>query len=767
MTTPLAGIRVVEYHAGIAAATAGLLLRDAGAEVIKVEPPGGDASRVEPGHRAWNRGKRSVVLDDGDPRLAGLLASADVVLLGGGLQTIPGWSPGADQIVCSSPPYADAEPFRSLPENDGLASALAGVLAGTGSYRPGPAFSTIPTLSYSAGALMASAVAAALCVRQATGRGQHVSVPWPTLGAYFAGYQASESDRMPYMASQGGASPIGLSVGWRAYETSDGWMGVACANPVFFQRLCVALDRVDVISDPRFQTAPFVFNPADRDALTNIIAETFRTKTREEWTEIFEANGVPAASLMTREDFVTSDLVRENGMIVQVDDPEVGPVDQVAVPYELSGCEFAPPAAAPRLGADTGDVSALSATSRTPAPGQGRLPSHPLAGVRVLDLTGFLAGPTAGRLLAELGAEVIKVEPPGGEGFRGAGLSCAGVNMGKKSVAIDMSQEAGRKLRDQLIESADVIMHALIPGAPEKLGLDYESVRAINPRIIHCWISGFGKAKKWRARPSFDLLLQALSGQMFALGSKEQPIYSSIPMADLYGGMLSVYGIVLSLYLRQKTGEGRAFTTNQVASSMAAQNGQFVRYAGMPQVTTNGNSIGARAWYRYYQVSDGWVMLAVDSPESWARLGAAIGQRVEAWRDWVSAKDEPAEGPLAAVLAATFAGLTRKEIVEQFTEKGVPVAPVVVVREDRITNEYFRSLGVLVEGIQHDLFGTITTVGDFFSFSATPSRPPDMTQWVGEHNREVLSGLGYSESEIDRLAEAGVIASPEFRLVRL
>jgi len=224
---------------------------------------------------------------------------------------------------------------------------------------------------------------------------------------------------------------------------------------------------------------------------------------------------------------------------------------------------------------------------------------------------------------------------------------------------------------------------------------------------------------------------------------------------------------VLSLYLRQKTGEGRAFTTNQVASSMAAQNGQFVRYAGMPEVSTNGNSIGARACYRYYRVSDGWVMLAVDSPESWARLVGAAGSEVEAWRDWVRAKDEPAEGPLAAILAATFGGLTRKEVVQQFTEKGVPVAPVVIVREDRITNEYFRSLDVLVEGIQHDQFGTITTVGNFFSFSATPSRPPDMPQWVGEHNREVLIGLGYSESEIDRLAEAGVIASPELRLARL
>lgn len=767
MAAPLSGIRVVEYRAGVATATTGLLLRDAGAEVIKVEPPGGDASRRPPGHHGWNRGKSSVVLADGDPRIEPLLATADVVLLGGGLREVPGWTPRDDQVVCASPPYADAKPFRNLPENDALAAALSGVLAGTGAYRPGPAFSSIPTLSYAAGALAAGAVAAALLVRQRTGKGQRVSVPWPNIGAYLSGYQASESDRIAVLPSAGGASPIGLGLAWRAYEASDGWMGVACANPVFFHRLCTALDRVDVIRDSRFQTAPFVSNPADRDALIDILAGAFRKRTRAEWTRIFVQNSVPAATLLRREEFVGSELVRENGMIATVDDPEVGPVEQVSTPFRISDADFEPPAPAPRLDADGARIASLLAPRPRAAAGTQDLPRHPLAGLRVLDLTGYLAGPTTGRLLAELGAEVIKVEPPEGEGFRGGGLSCVGINLGKKSVAIDMRKEEGQQLRSRLIQSADVIMHALLPGAPEKLGLDYDSVRAVNPRIVYCWISGFGAARQWRARPSFDLLLQALSGQMFALGSQEEPIYSSIPMADLYAAMLCVYGITLAVQMRDRDGKGRSVTTNQVAASMGAQFGEFVSYPGLSRPATNGNSLGEGACRRYYQVSDGWVVLAVDDASSWAKLVANHPAELSAWGEWERAAQEPEQGELASALAGIFGQMSRREAVERVASRGVPCAPVIAVRDDRISNDWFRDLGVLVGDIRHDLFGTLTTVGNFYSFSRTPNRPPDMAQWVGDQNREVLSALGYPDDEISRLAESGVIAAPECRLNRL
>ncbi|MBE7519629.1 MAG: CoA transferase [Thermoflexaceae bacterium] len=762
MTEPLSGIRVVEYHAGVAAAIAGLFLRDAGAEVIKIEPPGGDASRCEPGNQQWNRGKQSVVAAPGDGGEAALLASADVVVIGGGARSIDGWKRQPHQVVCFAPPYGDLAALASLPESDALAAALAGILGGTGAYRPGPAYNTIPTLSYSAGLMMATGAIAALLVRAKSGVGQEVGVPWTALGAYFSGYQASESDRIPTMPSGGGAAPDGLSVGWRVYRAADGWMGVACANPVFFQRLCVALERPEIISDPRFQTAPFVFNPADRDELQRLIGEAFAARSRAEWVRVFEEHGVPASTLLTREQFLASDLVRENRLAVTAAGPGSNAVQQVAVPYSISGCDLAPPALPPGPGA-SGPTPQRPPSSA----GSGPLPAHPLAGIRVLDFTGFLAGPTAGRILAELGAEVIKVEPPEGEGFRIGGLSCVGVNLGKKGVAIDQARPEGREVRDRLVRSADVVMHALLPGAPERLGLDYSSVEALRPGIIHCWIRGFGVAGQWRARPSFDLLLQALTGQMFALGSEEQPIYSSIPMADLSGGMLSVHAIVLALYLREKDRQGRSIELNQVGASMAARMEDFVDYPGRPGPRLSANAIGRSALERLYPVADGWALLDVRDPGAWERLRAAHPGGLAPWPSFDVAAAQPAEGALADALATFLAPLSRRQVFEQLAARGIPCAPAVIVREDRISNEWFRAAGALIEGIEHASFGALTAVGDFFRFSATPSRPPALAQWVGEHNREVLAGLGYTEAEVDRLFELKAIATSEFRPMRL
>ena len=768
MAQPLAGIRVVELQAGVAVATAGMLLRDAGATVVKVEPPQGDASRREPGHRVWNRGKQSVVLPDGDPHIGEVLATADVVMIGGSGSVRPSWEPREDQIVCVAPPYADVAPYRNLPENDSLASALSGVLGGTGTFRGGPAFPMMPTLSYAVGVLIAVGAASALRVRTKTGKGQEVTVSWPTAGAYLSGYQASQSDVIPGLPTTGGLDPQGLHIAWTLYEASDGWLGIACPNPAFFDRVMIALDLAELTADPRFETAPYVL-PQHTEALRNILAERFATKRRGEWEEIFAENGVPAAVVLTREQFAVSDLVEENNMLTTVDDPEVGPVRQIATPFQMTGCPALPPAAAPVLGADTQAALALAASTEERAvasSGSGQAPEHPLSGIRVLDFTGYLAGPTAGRLLAELGAEVIKVEPLAGEGFRVGALSCVGINMGKKSLAVDTQTPEGEKIRDRLIQSADVLLHALLPGAPEKLGLDYERVKGLNNRIIYCRIAGFGDAAKWRARPSFDLLLQALSGQMMALGP-DNPMYSSIPMADLYAGMVLDYGIVLALARRDETGEGCSVSTSQVAASLGAQAGEFVKYEGMQEPGNfSANSIGASALHRYYQAKEGWAILAAEDEESWQQLVDAYPAQLGPWQEWSAAEAEPVEGTLAIVLGEIVSGLTRAEITETLTPHGVPLVPVVIVREDGFVNDYFKDLNSLCTADRHAMFGTITTVSNFVDFSLTPAVKPRLAQWIGEQNQEVLESLGYSAEDVERFAEAGVIASPELNLVR-
>ena len=198
-----------------------------------------------------------------------------------------------------------------------------------------------------------------------------------------------------------------------------------------------------------------------------------------------------------------------------------------------------------------------------------------------------------------------------------------GIPEGKKSLAVDTRTPEGEEIRDRLIQSADVLLHALLPGAPEKLGLDYERVKRLNSRIIYCRIAGFGNAVKWQARPSFDLLLQALSGQMRALGP-ENPIYSSIPMADLYAGMVLDYGIVLALSQREETGEGCYVSTSQVAATLGAQAAEFVEYEGMPEPGNfSADSIGSSALHRYYRAKEGWAILAAEDEEVHCTGGAS------------------------------------------------------------------------------------------------------------------------------------------------
>ncbi|MCC6383044.1 MAG: CoA transferase [Dehalococcoidia bacterium] len=762
MTLPLNGVTVIEVDADVAVATAGMHFRDAGARVIKLERDGGDQARHAPGHYGWDRGKESVVLAASAPARAALLATADVVIAPARASLPAGYIRPAAQILALSPAYSDASVFNALPRDDALASALTGVLAGTGAYRSGPAFPVLPTLSYAAGAALAGATMAALFVRQATGRGQEVEVAWPVIGTYLSGYQASVSDRIPLLPGAGGVSPQGLSIGWRVYRATDGWIGVACPNPTFFNRLIAAIDCTDLLNDPRFEHAPFVA-PQDRDALASIIADAFATRSKAEWTERFEQFGVPGAQVLTRDEFAETSLVRDNNAAQWAEDPEVGRVRQVGPAFRLRGHDLAGPAAAPRLDEHAalpgGEVQAPAASAPAPA--------HPLAGIRVLDFTGYLAGPTAGRLLVELGAEVIKVEPPEGEGFRGAGLSCVGINVGKRSLGLDSRSQGGQEVLRRLITSADVLLHALIPGAPEKLGLDYESVRAINPHIVHCWISGFGDAAEYRGRPSFDLLLQALSGQMTTLGTSDSPVYSSIPMADLYAGMMAVYAIVLGLHERRRTGQGMAVTTNQVISSMSAQAGQFVSYPGAPASDVSADDIGRSAAERYYPLADGWAIVAAREATSWSRLVSALGQPLAAWHDWDVARVQPVDGPLAEQLGAALVGLTRVDVTNKLMAAGAPCAPVVLVREDGIRNRWFEDLAVLYRGISHERFGDITTVAGFFRFSETPAALPDIAQWVGEQNAEVLASAGYTPEEVEQLREARVVVSPELRMATI
>jgi crotonobetainyl-CoA:carnitine CoA-transferase CaiB-like acyl-CoA transferase len=232
-------------------------------------------------------------------------------------------------------------------------------------------------------------------------------------------------------------------------------------------------------------------------------------------------------------------------------------------------------------------------------------------------------------------------------------------------------------------------------------------------------------------------------------------------MADLFAGMMAVYGIIVSIAQRDRDGEGRAVSTNQVAASMAAQTGQIVKYEGSPEPDVTASSLGRSAVNRLYEVQDGWVICVARNSQDWQKITDAFGDQLVDWTSWDSARQQGVESELANVLITAFSGIAREALKERFIQKGAPVAPVVTVRSDQIDNQFFGDLGTNVSGIHHDRFGSLTAVANFFRFSRTPANVPTTAQWVGEQNRDVLLSVGYTDAEIDALTEAGTIAAPK------
>ena len=311
-----------------------------------------------------------------------------------------------------------------------------------------------------------------------------------------------------------------------------------------------------------------------------------------------------------------------------------------------------------------------------------------LSGVRVLDLTRMLSGPYAGMMLNDLGADVVKVEPPGGDPMRQlppwsyAGMSSyfLSINRGKRSIVIDLDTESGRALIHQLVERADVVLYNYRPGVPEKLGVDFDTLRAINPRIIVCSLTGFGEDGPWANRPSYDLVIQALSGAMSLTGEVGRPpVRMGIPVGDLAGGANCVTAICAALYQRERTGEGCVVATSLLDSlvGMLTYITQMYESTGViPPPAGSGHQVVIP--YMVVDTADQPIVLAIFVEKFWAHLCRAIGR--EEWiddprfarnDDRVAHRDE-----LEPALRRRFAEKTMAEWMDRLVHHQVPAAPV-------------------------------------------------------------------------------------------
>jgi formyl-CoA transferase/CoA:oxalate CoA-transferase len=388
--------------------------------------------------------------------------------------------------------------------------------------------------------------------------------------------------------------------------------------------------------------------------------------------------------------------------------------------------------------------------------------------VRVLDLTRVLAGPFATLLLADLGAEVWKVEhPQGGDTTRaipplahGESHYFCSINRNKESVAVDLKDPRGAALALGLAERADVVVENFRPGVAERLGLDYPGVRAVNPRIVYCSISAFGQTGPYAERIAFDVAVQALSGIMSLTGEPDgAPVRAGVPVADLTAGLMGVVGILAALVERDRSGEGQYVDTAMLDSMI----GMLTYLAGRwfmtgEEVGRVGSGHPGVVPYGAYPTADGSIVLATLYEIYWPVLCTAIGREDLAADPRLVTNDQrlARRHEVDEALSATFRTRPTAWWEERLSAVDIPHAPILTVGQ-ALRHPQVDARG-LVHRVDHPRLGPTEVVGPTLAFSRSPAPDPIAAPLLGQHTASVLSGvLGLPKEEIDRLAATGVL----------
>lgn len=782
MPPPLDGVRVVDATTGVGGPMLGWLLAEQGADVIKVEGPDGDPLRGTPAFHVLNRGKRSVTIDLWSPvpiagesvgvaQLWRLIDEADVFLydwtprtarqLGFTAEALRERNPSL--VAAFLPAYGSRGPYADLPPDEALVQAIGAVSDGQYRYEPQPVLLNHNVGGYSQGLLGAIGVAATLFARL---RGSSEEGDWLEV-SQVAGTFAMEasawvnSETVVRMA--GTLSPQGPLSTYRLVQASDGeWLFCGALTEAFWVKLAVALGLEDCLADDRFRHAPMgIVEMSDRVELGKRVSEAFRSKPRQEWLRILEEADVPRAPVMSREDWAQDPHVVANGMMVEIDDPVLGRTRQPAPPLTMVNHPGRIGGPAPALGADNGRLkeSQIFADGRRfegrGVRGSAESLDHPLDGVTVIDLSGFIAGASASMMLADLGADVIKVEPPSGDGWRSSGLAFLGSNRGKRSVVIDLKRAEGVALLWDLIDRADILHDNFRHGVMERMGLTWEALSARNPRLIWSSVTGYGPDGPLAHLPGFDPMMQSRGGIMRTQGGPEQPVYLQMPVCDFGTALTSAYGMIAALIARERTGVGDRVETSLARSAFTVQAGEMIFYDRKPEAREGGRDFaGHHALYRVYPTADGYLMVACTTDAQAAAFGRAI--EVDLGADALA---RPTQGEPADAVTAALALKPAADWMPVFLAARLPVAPCVRV-VDMFADQHLTANDLWWDA-EHPRWGHVRQTGAVIQWERMSMALQRRAPALGEHTMECLREH-IDEARLASLTAGGVIAdSPE------
>jgi formyl-CoA transferase len=388
-----------------------------------------------------------------------------------------------------------------------------------------------------------------------------------------------------------------------------------------------------------------------------------------------------------------------------------------------------------------------------------------LDGIVVLDATQVMAGPYCAMLLSDMGARVIKVEPPDGDSTRamagargGDSAAFNAVNRGKLGIVLDLSQESGREVFRRLARSADVLVENFRPGVMGRLGLDYAALSTENPRLVYASISGYGQTGPAASKGGFDLVAQGMSGIMSVTGEPGgPPVKAGVPLTDLGAGLYALSGILAALVWRHTSGRGQHVDTSLFEAGIALSVWEATEYfSGRGVPGPLGSAHRMVAPYQAFRCADGFVTVGAANDRTFARLADLVGH--PEWTSdprFVSADLRVTNrAELASLIDAVTSTATRDEWLRRLDGAGVPCGPILNYAEVFATPQaQAREMSVEID---HPILGPTRAIGTPLKLSATPLNARRRAPMMGEHTDEVLAAAGYSSDEIEQLRAAGV-----------
>ena len=394
----------------------------------------------------------------------------------------------------------------------------------------------------------------------------------------------------------------------------------------------------------------------------------------------------------------------------------------------------------------------------------------PLAGMRVLELAQIMAGPTCGMMLADMGADVVKVEKlPGGDDARsyrdplvnGVSAPFMMLNRNKRGIAINLKLPQGRDILLRLVRSADVLTENYRRGTMEKLGLGYDVLSEVNPGLIYCAVSGYGRDGPLGDKGGFDLIAQGFSGLMSITGDPGgAPVKTGNSVADINAGILAATGIAAAYANKLKTGKGQIVDTSLLEAALQQTYWHAaIHFATGESPGPTGSAHLLTAPYQAFHASDGWINIGGANQANWERIADVLGH--PEWRSDPRFADNSMRmrhlDELVAQMNAVLATRTKAEWIAAFDAAGVPAGPVNTIGE-ALAHPQTRARGMIVD-LVHPQAGPTRALGCPIHLSDTPTRVTRPAPLLGEHTRDVLQAEGYDDAEIDAFVAAGVVAT--------